>query len=195
MGGQHVRQGFPVDLRTLPQAQRIYYFNHTSHLDTILVWAALPSRLRLLTRPLAAQDYWLASPFRKFCADCLFNAIFVSRETAEPQARSQQILKIADEMGTGYSLMMAPEGTRGLGPLQPFKSGLFHLSQARPDVELIPVCLENVERFLPKGARFPKFSSCSINFAPPLSGCGPGESKQCFLGRAEEALRSLSSKT
>lgn len=118
----------------LPVSQRIYYFNHTSHLDTILVWSALPVHLRLVTRPLAAKDYWLTSAFRRFCADGLFNAIFVCREAADPKVRSQQIQHIAQEMGGGYSLMMAPEGTRGPGDeIQPFKSGLFHLSQARPE--------------------------------------------------------------
>ena len=181
-------------LTGLPQSQRIYYFNHTSHLDTILMWSALPSALRLVTRPLAAQDYWLATPFRKFCADRLFNAIFVSREAAEPRARSEQILKIAEEMGSGYSLMIAPEGTRSPeGGLQPFKSGLFYLSQARPDVDLVPVYLENVHKLLPKGAFFPHFCSCGVSFGAPMPGCLPGEAKQSFLGRAEQALRVLAS--
>ncbi|MBN8281309.1 MAG: 1-acyl-sn-glycerol-3-phosphate acyltransferase, partial [Gammaproteobacteria bacterium] len=38
--------------------QRIYFANHTSHLDTILMWAALPPALRERTHPVAAADYW-----------------------------------------------------------------------------------------------------------------------------------------
>ena len=38
--------------------QRIYFANHTSHLDTIVIWTSLPSILRGHTRPVAAKDYW-----------------------------------------------------------------------------------------------------------------------------------------
>ena len=38
--------------------QRVYFANHTSHMDTIVLWAALPSALRANTRPVAARDYW-----------------------------------------------------------------------------------------------------------------------------------------
>ena len=38
--------------------QRIYFANHQSHLDWVLIWAALPRELRVRTRPIAARDYW-----------------------------------------------------------------------------------------------------------------------------------------
>ena len=38
------------------KAQRIYFANHTSHLDTIVIWTSLPSLLRGHTRPVAAKD-------------------------------------------------------------------------------------------------------------------------------------------
>ena len=38
--------------------QRIYFANHTSHLDTIVLWSSLPKEMRGHTRPVAARDYW-----------------------------------------------------------------------------------------------------------------------------------------
>jgi 1-acyl-sn-glycerol-3-phosphate acyltransferase len=38
--------------------QRIYFANHQSHFDWVLLWAALPQDLRSATRPIAARDYW-----------------------------------------------------------------------------------------------------------------------------------------
>ena len=37
--------------------QRVYFANHTSHLDALVVWASLPPDVRALTRPVADQQY------------------------------------------------------------------------------------------------------------------------------------------
>ena len=44
--------------------QRIYFANHQSHLDWVLIWATLPPDLRAVTRPIAAKDYWTATPLK-----------------------------------------------------------------------------------------------------------------------------------
>ncbi len=59
--------------------QRVYFANHTSHLDMILVWSALPYDVRQLTRPVAAKDYWDRGPFRRYMAKT-FNALLVDRK-------------------------------------------------------------------------------------------------------------------
>src|SRR5581483_346329 len=58
---------------------RIYYANHTSHLDTLALWSALPGPLRARTRPVAAQDYWNRAGLRKYLATHAFNALFIDR--------------------------------------------------------------------------------------------------------------------
>ena len=45
--------------------QRINFANHQSHLDWVLIWAALPRELRATTRLIAARDYWTSSPLEK----------------------------------------------------------------------------------------------------------------------------------
>lgn len=64
--------------------QRIYFANHQSHADLVMIWAALPEELRSITRPIAARDYWTKSPFRQWITTAVFNAIYVERQAATP---------------------------------------------------------------------------------------------------------------
>src|SRR5207253_7477782 len=147
-GGSVRRAGFTPDPK-----QRIYFANHSSHLDFVIIWSALPAELRRITRPVAAKDYW-SKGFRAFLAKRVFNAILIERagttRTADP------IDVLADGLGDRYSLIVFPEGTRGNGiDMGPFKSGIYRLALGRPDVELIPVYMENLSRILPKGEILP----------------------------------------
>ena len=62
--------------------QRIYFANHQSHADMVLIWAALPEELRSITRPIAAKDYWTKTPFRQWITTAVFNAVYVDRQAA-----------------------------------------------------------------------------------------------------------------
>ena len=59
--------------------QRVYFANHQSHLDLVMIWAALPQELRSITRPIAARDYWATTPFKRWITTEVFNAIYVER--------------------------------------------------------------------------------------------------------------------
>jgi 1-acyl-sn-glycerol-3-phosphate acyltransferase len=171
--------------------QRLYYFNHSSHADTVLLWACLPPEVRDKTRFVAAEDYWSQTAVRRYFAQKVFNAIFVSRTATDAQERAEQIDRIVEGMGTEYSVLFAPEGTRGDGEeVQPFKSGLYHLCKARPNLELVPVFLENLSRLLPKGESLPCPLLCRVSFGAPVY-LQPGEQRQEFLDRARKALVDL----
>jgi len=179
-GGAVRRIGFHPDER-----QRIYFANHTSHLDFVIVWAALPPRLRKLTRPVAARDYW-SKGLRAYLATRVFNAVLVDRDRATPA--TNPIETLLDGLGDRYSLILFPEGTRGDGTtLNAFKSGLYRLALARPDVELVPVYIDNLARVLPKGEFVPVPMLASVSFGEPLH-VGAGEEKPAFLDRARNAI-------
>lgn len=173
--------------------QRIYFGNHASHLDFILIWSAVPAALRRSLRPVAGRDYWENGPLRRYLAADVFRAVLVERSSAESGRASAEatIRSIAEQMGTRDSLILFPEGTRGSGGEPgPFKSGLFHLTRLRPDVELIPVYLENLNRILPKGEILPVPMLSRIVFGPALA-TNAGEDKPEFLARARAALIEL----
>ena len=175
--------------------QRIYFGNHSSHLDFIVIWSALPPRLRRFARPVAGRDYWEQGMVRRYLASQVFNAVLIERhqsgsDNAHAAARAS-IQLMADEMGDRNSLIVFPEGTRSLtGEVGPFKSGLYHLFRLRPDAELIPVHLENLNRILPKGEALPVPMLSRVVFGPRLQASVDDE-KHEFLTKARSALIQL----
>ena len=168
--------------------QRIYFANHQSHFDWVLIWAALPHDLRATTRPIAAREYWTATLLKHWITREIFNAVYVSRER---NADEDPLEPLLDALRNGDSLVIFPEGTRGhLGTPAPFKAGLFHLAEAFPDVPLIPAWIDNVQRVMPKGEVVPVPVLCSVSFGAPLA-LLPGEDKRVFLDRARAAVVAL----
>ncbi|AHK44182.1 MULTISPECIES: lysophospholipid acyltransferase family protein [Ensifer] len=174
----------------LPPRQSIYFANHSSHGDFILIWAVLPPWLRDRARPVASAEYWLKSKLTSFIGRDVFNAVLIERD---PAARtSDPVEQMATALDEGASLIVFPEGTRNQteAKLLPFKSGLYHLARKRPDVALVPVWINNLNRVMPKGEFVPIPLICTINFGEPLK-VGPDESKEDFIARAQAALLSL----
>ena len=184
--------------------QRIYFANHTSHLDFAVLWSALPRELRVLTRPVAGHDYWDRSRLRRYLAVHVFRAVLIERggapagpdgtaadRAAKVAAARRTVDLTAEALGTRHSLIIFPEGTRGSGAeVAPFKSGLYYLCRQRPDVELVPTWLENLNRILPKGEILPVPLMGSVTFGPPMR-LETGQQKDEFLARARSALLSL----
>lgn len=171
---------------TPTNAQRIYFANHSSHIDTIALWSALPPDLRARTRPVAAADYWGSSRLRRYVVLRGLNAVLINRSRTSPN--DNLLEPLFDALDQGDSLIIFPEGTRQHQPLPgPFKSGLFHLAERYPQVELIPVYLENLHRSMPKGTFLPVPITCTVRFGAPLQRIG-NEDKQAFLDRARDAV-------
>lgn len=182
-GAQARWQGCP------PKAeQRIYFANHQSHADLVLIWAALPSELRSITRPIAAKDYWTKTPFKQWLTTAVFNAIYVDRAKTGDQDPLEPLI---DALESGDSIILFPEGTRGnQEEPQAFKSGLYNLAQKFPQVVLVPAWINNVQRVMPKGEVVPVPILCSVTFGAPLA-LQEGEDRAAFLARARDAVLAL----
>ncbi|NUZ05714.1 lysophospholipid acyltransferase family protein [Piscinibacter koreensis] len=168
--------------------QRIYFANHQSHFDWVLLWAALPRDLRAVTRPIAARDYWTATPLKHWITREIFNAVYVSRERSADEDPLEPLL---EALRNGDSLVIFPEGTRGhTGEPAPFKSGLYALAQAFPQVQLIPTWIDNVQRVMPKGEVVPVPILCSVTFGAPIE-LHAREERRAFLERARAAVVAL----
>ncbi len=168
--------------------QRIYFANHTSHLDALVLWASLPRNIRALTRPVAALDYWDGGPVRRHLASA-FNALLIDRKKVK--VHNSPIDIMIREMGDQFSLIVFPEGGRTTtGEVQSFKSGLFYLGKKRPDLELVPVYIDNLNRVMPKGEVFPVPLLSCITIGPPIW-LESGEKKGDFLSRARDCVIQL----
>jgi 1-acyl-sn-glycerol-3-phosphate acyltransferase len=168
----------------------IYYANHSSHGDFVLIWTVLPSVIRARTRPVAGADYWRNGRVRRYVADEVLDAVLIERgkldQTSDPTA------PVLAALDAGASVIIFPEGTRNTtdAPLLPFKSGLYRLAEARPMVPLVPVWIENVCRVMPKGELLPLPLLCSVTFGPRLT-LAPAERRPLFLERTRSALLAL----
>jgi 1-acyl-sn-glycerol-3-phosphate acyltransferase len=168
--------------------QRIYFANHTSHLDALVLWSSLPKDVRAVTRPVAARDYWEKNRFRRYMASC-FNALLIDRENIK--VHRSPVEAMLREMGDRYSLIVFPEGGRNAGEdVGEFKSGIYYLAKKRPDLELVPVYMDNLNRILPRGEYLPVPLLSCITIGPPMW-LETGEPKLEFLRRAREAVRRL----
>ncbi len=170
------------------ECQRVYFANHTSHLDALVLWSSLPKNLRALTRPVAAKDYWTGGPVRRYVSS-LFNPLLIDRK--QVKVHDSPVDMMIREIGTVYSLIVFPEGGRNpSGEMQEFKSGLYYLGKKRPDLELMPVYIDNLNRVMPKGEFWPVPLLSSISIGAPIW-LEPGESKHDFLARARQAVLDL----
>lgn len=164
----------------------IYFANHTSHLDFVVVWAALPGPAREALSPAAAEDYWGRSAWRRRIACGLFQAVLIPR--AGITRENHPVDRLAAALEAGRSVLIFPEGTRREdGCVGDFRAGLWHLAKRFPQAPLVPVFLENLNRIMPKGVLLPVPLIAQARFREPLP-FDPHASKTDFLARARNAL-------
>lgn len=170
------------------EAQSIYFTNHTSHLDTLALWVALPAEIRAKTRPVAAKDYWGNGAIKRFIALQVLNCVLIEREVSR---HSDPLAPLLEALSSGDSLIIFPEGTRrAQAEPSDFKGGLYHLAEAFPTVRLIPVYLDTLHRSMPKGSHLPVPLICTVRFGGAIQFL-PDEHKKVFLTRAREAVLAL----
>lgn len=191
-GFARVVTGVSADWRGCrPEArQRVYFANHGSHGDFVLIWTVLPAELRSVTRPVAAAEIWDGPGIAGFVGREVFHAVPIDRHGPHRLSAAMEAMSAA--LHDGASLIVFPEGTRNTGdaPLLPLRPGIHHLAAAFPAVDFVPVWIENVSRVMPKGEFLPIPLLCSVTFGAPLT-FEPAEDRQAYLDRARDALLAL----
>lgn len=186
--GAYPRWSMPPKVALEHTPQRVYFANHSSHLDAVALWASLPPVLRNQTRPVAALDYWSKGFIRRYIANKILNVVLIDRTRSTD---TDPLEPVHEALNNGNSLIIFPEGTRNDdAQMLEFKAGLYHLAKLHPYVELIPVYLDNARRALPKGSLVPIPLTCLVRFGSPIR-VEKNEDKQQFLNRARSSVLAL----
>lgn len=167
----------------------VFFANHGSNLDALVIWAALPREIREQTSPVAAMDYWTKNGLRRWISGKVFHAILLQRK-GRSEHRTHPLQAVFENLEAGRSIIIFPEGTRSLdGKLQAFKPGIFHLKERFPELIMVPVSLQNLNRILPKGQRLPVPLIARLMVHQTLENVAD-ETRENFLKRAREAVAS-----
>ncbi len=161
--------------------------NHTSHLDTVTLLSLFPLRRLARIRPVAAADYFERNRLVSFLSHTLFNILPVERRRITKE--SNPLSRMLGTLESGQSLLLFPEGTRGAGEPSHFLPGVAHLVEAAPDVPVVPACLVNVGRSLPKGEWLPVPFFCEVRLGPALHPTGSRAEVLACLEQSVGALR------
>ena len=164
----------------LPQGTFLLIANHSSHLDTVSLLSLFPlSRLPRI-RPVAAADYFERNRFVSVLSRTLVNILPIARKNITSE--NNPLRRMQEAIDAGQSLIIFPEGTRGSGEdMGQFKSGVAHLLEKAPNLEVVPVYLVNMGRSLPKGEFIPVPFFCEVRIGKPRT----------FTGRRAEMTSQL----
>lgn len=146
------------------EAPFVVFANHSSHLDTPLIFGALPTRLSRFLAAGAAADFFFDKWWKSGPMTLFFNGFPVDRgksrdrrDKGERSAREVRGLS-SQLLADGIPLLIFPEGTRSRnGAMGPFKPGVAALCISR-GVPAVPVALVGAyaawpsqQKHLPKG--------------------------------------------
>jgi 1-acyl-sn-glycerol-3-phosphate acyltransferase len=119
----------------------VYASNHTSYMDTPVIFAALPFQFRIL----AKKELWPIA----FIGWYLDRSGQIPIDTANPRATHSSLGIGVKALRAGMPLFVFPEGGRTpTGELQEFLSGAAYLA-IRAQVPLVPIALSGVYDLLP----------------------------------------------
>jgi long-chain acyl-CoA synthetase len=178
----------------------VFAANHQSHMDGPVILSALPGHLRARVAPAMAKEFFKAHFFpvghtwrerftnslNYYLAAFYFNAFPLPQR----EAGARQTLKyIGELMGSGWSILIFPEGVRSAsGDIKPFRPGIGMIG-ARLDVRVVPVRIDGVDRLMPVGSSFVRPGRVRVAFGAPLQ--LRGDDYAALAAQVERAVRSL----
>jgi 1-acyl-sn-glycerol-3-phosphate acyltransferase len=150
------------NLRKYPAA--VYASNHTSYMDTPVIFSALPFQFRILARSIL----WPIP----FIGWYLNRSGQIPIDTNNPRATLSSLGAGAKALRSGMALFVFPEGGRTLnGELKPFLSGAAYLA-IRSQLPLVPMALSGVYELLPIHTRHIYPGDLTLTVGEPILTAG-----------------------
>ena len=171
------------------QGPAIIVANHNSHLDVFALMNVLGLRRLKYVRPVAAADYFMTRPFRRWFSTRIVGIIPIDRSHVRRDHGKHPLEPISEVLETGGIVLLFPEGTRGEPEqLYEFQTGIAHLAKRHPDVSITPVFMRGLGKALPKGEAILVPFFCDVFVGRPLQ---TGLSKQQFMHALNQAMDDL----
>lgn len=164
--------------------------NHSSHLDTALIYSALPDHLTTNLAAGAAADHFFLHWYTALAPVLLFNAYPIDRP-GRPHKGNHKGLSSA-LLKDGTPLLIFPEGTRSrTGAMATFTPGAGRLCVSGK-VPCVPVALVGCSDAWPADARLPRWPRRQVHVVVgrPLEP-RPGEGVAAFTRRVEREVVDL----
>ena len=163
--------------------------NHNSHLDVFALINVLGLHRLPFVRPVAAADYFMTRPFRRWFATKIVGIIPIDRENIRREKGKHPLDPISEVIDDGGIVLLFPEGTRGEPEqINEFQSGVAHLARRHPTVPVIPVFMHGLGKALPKGETILVPFFCDMFVGQPLDS---SQSKKEFMESLNRAIDGL----
>jgi long-chain acyl-CoA synthetase len=178
----------------------IFASNHQSHMDTPVILAALPARLRYRVATAMAKEFFkphffpgeysraarFTNGLNYYLASLFFNAFPLPQR----EAGARQTLRyIGDILEDGFSVLIFPEGKRtDTGEIDRFRPGIGMIA-SRLGVPVVPVRIEGLDKVLHHSWRMAKPGRVRVAFGRPLH--LTGDDYEGLAHQVEEAVRHL----
>lgn len=161
-----------------PQASVLLVANHSSFLDSIVLFATVPGSFRFVANHLVATRPFIGLAVRKA------GHIIVNRDSASSRAACARAMIACLRAGT--SLLVFPEGTRGDGALLPFRLGPFRVA-ASAERAVVPIAIRGTREILPRRLRLLARAPISVTILPPI-GVDSARPASVLRDKAAEAI-------
>ena len=159
--------------------------NHASHLDALVLAAAMPLGRVNRTRSLCAKDYFFAHPVKRTIAFFLANTIPMERDRFDAPAVAFCRKRLAE----GDNIIMFPEGTRSPdGRLGPFKGGVGLLA-LRYGLPVVPALIRGAHACCRKGTPVPRPGKIEVTFGRAVRYRGMRNRKTNWISIAHDLRR------
>lgn len=183
--GTNIRRG-----ELLPESgPAIIVANHNSHLDVFALMNVLGLQRLRHVRPVAAADYFMTRPLRRWFATRIVGIIPIDRKKTRREDGKHPLEPISEVIRDGGIVLLFPEGTRGEPEqMDDFQTGVAHLAKRHPDVPITPVFMHGLGKALPKGEAILVPFFCDIFVGAPIPKELP---KKQFMDTLEQAMTNL----
>lgn len=164
-----------IGIHNIPNNEAVLYVsNHRSYFDILLAYTTVPT----LTGFVAKKEINKIPILRVWMR--YLNCLFLDREN--PREGLKTILSGIENIKSGYSMFIAPEGTRNLeDTMLPFKEGSFKMAE-KTGCAIIPVTINNTDRAFETQAPWIKKTKVSIEYGKPIYPKDLSKEQQKFLG-------------